>query len=284
MATSPFQSTLFWRLQSSTGRKSGLHSYGKEPIPIDALLEAGIKYQPEKYGKEPIPINALLEAGIKYQLDKYGKEPIPVDACLEADIKYQLDKYGKEPIPINALLEADIKYQLDKCFELVGFVDSSTIPRYHLVGDPSLVLAVLEEGSQKGLSALVRAMERGNKAAVARIVQRANSAVKLVLLTPNLGTLTIPDSMIMSTLPLAEDIRTFTFPPLTKNLPTAQQASAADELVRSLDLTQSSSGREMLQPETTFNPHLQHWYYQLGVKALNPNADMGVNCQGPESE
>eukprot|EP00798_Chlamydomonas_sp_ICE-L_P031035 gene31035-7127_t len=30
----------------------------------------------------------------------------------------------------------------------------------------------------------------------------------------------------------------------------------------------------MLQPETTFNPHLQHWYYQLGVKALNPNGKL----------
>ncbi len=52
------------------------------------------------------------------------------------------------------------------------------------------------------------------------------------------------------------------------------QMLAAVAFVREMDLTRGPLGGEALRPEQTPNPALQRFYYLLGLRALDPKAEV----------
>mmetsp|Transcript_37217 Transcript_37217/g.82780 ORF Transcript_37217/g.82780 Transcript_37217/m.82780 type:complete len:744 (-) Transcript_37217:388-2619(-) len=177
-------------------------------------------------------------------------------------------RYGKQYVPVDSVTRNDLEYKPGKMMQLVGCMERQAIQRHYLLGDPQLVLPEQDEASQVALSALVKAMESQQQAAVVRFARTPAAKVSMCLLVPELGTATIPDHFIMTALPFAEDIRAYTFPPLVTpdTEPNDEQNNAAGQLVAAMSLLQN--GRELLAPEETANPTLQRFYYTLGKVAL----------------
>lgn len=68
-------------------------------------------------------------------------------------------KYGKSLIPFPKYDEKLMKYSATKCMQLIGFTDSASVPRHHLLSSIECVCAEpAEANAAVALSSLIHAL------------------------------------------------------------------------------------------------------------------------------
>lgn len=188
--------------------------------------------------------------------------------------------YGPQVVPISSAEWEAVKFKTEKSVKLLGFTDSSNIMRHYYMKD--VYLFIPEPGNMKAIlavSSLARAMKEMNTAAILRCVWRQGKTNAIIgVLTPNISSAeNLPDSFYLNVLPFVEDVREFQFQSFN-NLPASRQPNelqqeASDNLVKMLDLAQPGQV-ELLKPDSTPNPALQHFYQALDLKSKYPDAEL----------
>eukprot|EP00455_Lapot_gusevi_P048048 TRINITY_DN6592_c0_g2_i3.p1 TRINITY_DN6592_c0_g2~~TRINITY_DN6592_c0_g2_i3.p1 ORF type:complete len:729 (-),score=150.15 TRINITY_DN6592_c0_g2_i3:21-2207(-) len=213
--------------------------------------------------------------------NKHGDvdDPGAITEVLEDD-RIRAYDYGKEKIPLAEYDLLEIKKSNETCCKVLGFVKASEIPRHFCMGGTEIIVA--EPGNNQAaiaLSSLVHACFEKDRVAVVRYCKRSNWPTYIGYLTPMIKT--SMEGFYWNQLPFAEDIRDFqfgSFNAIPSFVPSPAQVTAAENLIRSLDLTNVPSPddetetTEILKPKYTFNPILQRFYQCVERRALDPSA------------
>eukprot|EP00026_Physarum_polycephalum_P002636 Phypoly_transcript_02644.p1 GENE.Phypoly_transcript_02644~~Phypoly_transcript_02644.p1 ORF type:complete len:733 (-),score=115.46 Phypoly_transcript_02644:534-2660(-) len=193
-------------------------------------------------------------------------------------------KYGKSYIPFSKYDEKLMRYSASKCMQLIGFTDSHSVPRHHLLGSVECVCAEPGEmNASIALSALIHALAETDSVAIVRYVAKNSGNVKLAVLSPCIKA--SYECLYLAALPFSEDLRQYQFAPLdAKNIkkkfkPDEEQLKAAQDLIHSLDLTTAaldSEGQSIpaLKARYTYNPVLQRFNQSVQHRAMKPNTPL----------
>ncbi|KAK7458656.1 hypothetical protein BaRGS_00039108, partial [Batillaria attramentaria] len=193
--------------------------------------------------------------------------------------------YGSDRVPMSAEDKESMRFHSEKCLKVLGFTKAEFVKRHHYLGDSCLSITAEkgDEAAAVALSALINALYETNCVAIARRVYQARSAPRIGCLIPHIKA--GYECLYWMELPFSEDLRTFTFGSLPlkedtttnkKYAPTADQLSAVDKLITSMDLStaledEDGEKTEAVKPKLTFNPYFQRVYQCLQHRALNPD-------------
>ncbi|XP_074000965.1 X-ray repair cross-complementing protein 5 [Numenius arquata] len=207
--------------------------------------------------------------------------------CLNDDDETEVQKddtiqgfrYGSDIVPFSKEDEEQMKYKTEaKCFSVLGFTRSSQIQRHYYMGNQVLKVfaAKDDENAAVAFSALVHALDELKVVAIVRYAydRRCNPQIGVALPC-------IKDAyecLIYVQLPYMEDLRLYIFSSLKNNkkcIPTADQLSAVDSLIDSMNLVceddDGETFEDLFKPSKIPNPHFQRLYQCLQHKAFHPN-------------
>jgi ATP-dependent DNA helicase 2 subunit 2 len=197
-------------------------------------------------------------------------------------------EYGRTAVHISSADENITKLETHQNYEIMGFVPADNVERYMLIENSTLLVAQkANDKAALALSSLIHALFELGSVAVARVVKKDMSTPEVTLLSP----LVEPEfeALVENTLPFAEDIRTYRFPPLDKvltvsgkaitshrNLPNDDLLNAMSDYVDSMNLV-SGSGEEGEEVEEmpmddTFSPVLHTIKAAIKYRAVHPDA------------
>ncbi|XP_064307371.1 X-ray repair cross-complementing protein 5 isoform X1 [Phalacrocorax carbo] len=207
--------------------------------------------------------------------------------CLNDDEETEIQKddtiqgfrYGSDIVPFSKEDEEQMKYKTEaKCFSVLGFSRSCQIQRHYYMGNHVLKVfaAKGDENAAVAFSALVNAMDELKVVAIVRYAYDRRCHPQIGAAFPY-----IKDSyecLIYVQLPYMEDLRQYIFSSLKNNkkyIPTADQLSAVDSLIDSMNLVYEDDDGEtfedLFKPSKMPNPHFQRLYQCLQHKAFHPN-------------
>ncbi|NWY76395.1 XRCC5 protein, partial [Erithacus rubecula] len=205
--------------------------------------------------------------------------------CLNDDDETEVQKddtiqgfrYGSDIVPFSKEDEEQMKYKTEgKCFSVLGFTRSSQIQRHYYMGTQALKVfaAKDDENAAVAFSALVRALDELKVVAVVRYAydRRCNPQVGVAF--PYIKD--AYECLIYVQLPYMEDLRQYVFSSLKnskKCIPTADQLSAVDSLIDSMNLVceDGETFEDLFKPSKIPNPHFQRLYQCLQHKAFHPD-------------
>ncbi|XP_005049501.1 PREDICTED: X-ray repair cross-complementing protein 5 [Ficedula albicollis] len=205
--------------------------------------------------------------------------------CLNDDDETEVQKddtiqgfrYGSDIVPFSKEDEEQMKYKTEgKCFSVLGFTRSSQIQRHYYMGTQALKVfaAKDDENAAVAFSALVRALDELKVVAVVRYAydRRCNPQVGVAF--PYIKD--AYECLIYVQLPYMEDLRQYVFSSLKnskKCIPTADQLSAVDSLIDSMNLVHEDGEtfEDLFKPSKIPNPHFQRLYQCLQHKAFHPD-------------
>ncbi|KAF4796948.1 X-ray repair cross-complementing protein 5 [Turdus rufiventris] len=205
--------------------------------------------------------------------------------CLNDDDETEVQKddtiqgfrYGSDIVPFSKEDEEQMKYKTEgKCFSVLGFARSSQIQRHYYMGSQALKVfaAKDDENAAVAFSALVRALDELRVVAVVRYAydRRCNPQVGVAF--PYIKD--AYECLIYVQLPYMEDLRQYVFSSLKnskKYVPTADQLSAVDSLIDSMNLVHEDGEtfEDLFKPSKIPNPHFQRLYQCLQHKAFHPD-------------
>eukprot|EP00877_Chromochloris_zofingiensis_P011925 jgi/Chrzof1/6987/Cz02g06190.t1 len=256
----------------------------KGPLTIGKHMEIQVRVF-KKTVQEKLPSlkifsdrSSLPEASHVVERSTEYRAPSDPDREVPPEERVKAYRYGKQNVPIAREDAELLEYNPEKGFQLLGFVEATAIPRYYYMKDSFIVLPEMDARAEAAMSALARALHNQKKVAIVRAVLRARSNPFIGVLTPHLATAPDrPDTLILNTLPFAEDMRGYFFKSFSKDqskpelIPSVDQVHAAQRLVADLDMT---NPRERLVPDATPNPVLQRFYSFLGQRALDPTYEV----------
>ncbi|KAG2497834.1 hypothetical protein HYH03_004104 [Edaphochlamys debaryana] len=231
--------------------------------------------------------------------------------------------YGSQVVPLSADEYASYKQEYDKdTMRLLGFVRHDAIKRHWLYTEPYLMFGETVS-AEVALAALARAMTEEKQVAVVSFTMvygRAECKPRLGLLSPHIsGSPDLPECLLLSQLPFADDFRPYTFPTLRseqeardvavqlrqaqgdtqgstqdgggrglryeKLQPTQEEQACASALVASLDLGPLAEAAcvrsEALGPEAAPNPYLQRTYAWATHVPIDPAARLPDPADDP---
>ncbi|KAM4668504.1 X-ray repair cross-complementing protein 5 isoform 4-T5 [Amazona ochrocephala] len=235
--------------------------------------------------------------------------------CLNDDDETEVQKddtiqgfrYGSDIVPFSKEDEEQMKYKTEaKCFSVLGFSRSSQIQRHCYMGNHVLKVfaAKDDENAAVAFSALVHALDELKVVAVVRYAydRRSNPQIGAAFpyikdsyeISKSAGTKGRSSQhlkllfklicrvwktcLIYVQLPYMEDLRQYIFSSLKNNkkcIPTADQLSAVDSLIDSMNLVYEADDGEtfedLFKPSKIPNPHFQRLYQCLQHKAFHPN-------------
>ncbi|XP_008937038.1 PREDICTED: X-ray repair cross-complementing protein 5 [Merops nubicus] len=207
--------------------------------------------------------------------------------CLNDDDETEVQKddtiqgfrYGSDIIPFSKEDEEQMKYKTEaKCFSVLGFTRSSQIQRHYYMGNQVLKVfaAKDDENAAVAFSALIHALHELKVVAIVRYAydRRCNPQVGVAF--PHIKD--AYECLIYVQLPFTEDLRQYLFSSLKNNkkcIPTADQLSAVDSLIDSMNLVYEDDNGEtfedLFKPSKIPNPQFQRLYQCLQHKAFHPN-------------
>jgi hypothetical protein len=76
---------------------------------------------------------------------------------------------------------------VERQFKLLGFADSSSVPRHHFLGGVDVVLPTKGKKNERAFTSLVVEMIETKKVLTAKIIERKNADPKLVVLYPHIS-------------------------------------------------------------------------------------------------
>eukprot|EP00009_Paramoeba_aestuarina_P015167 CAMPEP_0201540286 /NCGR_PEP_ID=MMETSP0161_2-20130828/70863_1 /ASSEMBLY_ACC=CAM_ASM_000251 /TAXON_ID=180227 /ORGANISM="Neoparamoeba aestuarina, Strain SoJaBio B1-5/56/2" /LENGTH=499 /DNA_ID=CAMNT_0047947745 /DNA_START=1746 /DNA_END=3245 /DNA_ORIENTATION=- len=203
-------------------------------------------------------------------------------------------RYGRTYVPFTPADEQMMKYEPDTCMKLIGFTKTGNVPRSDYMSSPNLIVPNGTEGLQKAYSSLVQALYETDRVGIVRLASRKKCHLGVII--PYIKPVEDEDrggslyAFLYFHLPFSDDIRDYYFPNLdmekTKPAyrPSDSQLESMEEYIRNSSLmrTKKDLGEdadpfdedeliETLNPKTTYNPVLHHFYVNLGFRALNPD-------------
>ncbi|KAM6132003.1 X-ray repair cross-complementing protein 5 isoform 2-T2 [Phoenicopterus ruber ruber] len=205
--------------------------------------------------------------------------------CLNDDDETEVQKddtiqgfrYGSDIVPFSKEDEEQMRYKTEaKCFSVLGFSRSSQIQRHYYMGNHVLKVfaAKDDENAAVAFSALVHALDELKVVAIVRYAydRRCNPQVGVAF--PYIKD--AYECLIYAQLPYMEDLRQYIFSSLKNNkkcIPTADQLSAVDSLIDSMNLVyeDGETCEDLFKPSKIPNPHFQRLYQCLQHKAFHPN-------------
>ncbi|NWH20328.1 XRCC5 protein, partial [Grus americana] len=188
-------------------------------------------------------------------------------------------RYGSDIVPFSKEDEEQMKYKTEaKCFSVLGFSRSSQIQRHYYMGNQVLKVfaAKDDENAAVAFSALVHALDELKVVAIVRYAYDRRSNPQIGVAFPYIKD--AYECLIYVQLPYMEDLRQYIFASLRNNkkcIPTADQLSAVDSLIDSMNLVYEDDDGEtfedLFKPSKIPNPHFQRLYQCLQHKAFHPN-------------
>ncbi|XP_008053748.2 X-ray repair cross-complementing protein 5 [Carlito syrichta] len=187
-------------------------------------------------------------------------------------------RYGSDIIPFSKVDEEQMKYKSEgKCFSVLGFCDTSQVPRKFFMGNQALKVFAArdDEAAAVAFSSLVHALEELDMVAIIRYAydRRANPQVGVAF--PYIKD--AYESLVYVQLPFMEDMRQYMFSSLKNNkkyTPTEAQLSAIDALIDSMSLVKKDEKKgtiEDLFPTSKIpNPQFQRLFQCLLHRGLHP--------------
>lgn len=165
-------------------------------------------------------------------------------------------EYGRTAVPMEREDEKVTKLETFASFDIVGFVAASEYEHWMSMTETSqTVPSKINQKSAMAFSSLVHALHERDSYAIARLVAKDGRNVQMLLLAPFFDPENNYECLIDVELPFAEDMRSYTFPPLDKivtvsgkhivqhrSLPTDALLHAMGDYIDSVDL--SSYGRD----------------------------------------
>ncbi|NWX46881.1 XRCC5 protein, partial [Steatornis caripensis] len=207
--------------------------------------------------------------------------------CLNDDDETEVQKddtiqgfrYGSDIVPFSKEDEEQMKYKTEaKCFSVLGFSKSSQIRRHYYMGNHVLKVfaAKDDENAAVAFSALVNALDELKVVAIVRYAYDRRCNPQIGVAFPCIKD--AYECLIYVQLPYVEDLRQYIFSSLKNNkkcIPTADQLSAVDSLIDSMNLVYEDDDgetfKDLLKPSKIPNPHFQRFYQCLQHKAFHPN-------------
>ncbi|NXH69487.1 XRCC5 protein, partial [Hydrobates tethys] len=207
--------------------------------------------------------------------------------CLNDDDETEVQKddtiqgfrYGSDIVPFSKEDEEQMKYKTEaKCFSVLGFSRASQIQRHYYMGNQ--VLKVFagkdDENAAVAFSALVHALDELKVVAIVRYAYDRRCNPQIGVAFPYIKD--AYECLIYVQLPYMEDLRQYIFSSLKNNkkcIPTADQLSAIDSLIDSMNLVyeddHGETSEDLFKPSKIPNPHFQRLYQCLQHKAFHPN-------------
>ncbi|NWY55072.1 XRCC5 protein, partial [Chionis minor] len=207
--------------------------------------------------------------------------------CLNDDDETEVQKedtiqgfrYGSDIVPFSKEDEEQMKYKTEaKCFSVLGFSRSSQIQRHYYMGNQVLKVfaAKDDENAAVAFSALVHALDELKVVAIVRYAYDRRCNPQIGVAFPYIKD--TYECLIYVQLPYIEDLRQYIFSSLKNNkkcIPTADQLSAVDSLIDSMNLVceddDGETFEDLFKPTKIPNPHFQRLYQCLQHKAFHPN-------------
>ncbi|KAM9284355.1 X-ray repair cross-complementing protein 5 isoform 1-T1 [Cariama cristata] len=205
--------------------------------------------------------------------------------CLNDDDETEVQKddtiqgfrYGSDIVPFSKEDEEQMKYKTEaKCFSVLGFSRSSQIQRHYYMGNQVLKVfaAKGDENAAVAFSALVHALDELKVVAIVRYAYDRRCNPQIGVAFPYIKD--AYECLIYVQLPYMEDLRQYIFSSLKNNkkwIPTADQLSAVDSLIDSMNLVcdDGETSEDLFKPSKIPNPHFQRLYQCLQHKAFHPN-------------
>ncbi|KFO94722.1 X-ray repair cross-complementing protein 5, partial [Buceros rhinoceros silvestris] len=207
--------------------------------------------------------------------------------CLNDDDETEVQKddtiqgfrYGSDIVPFSKEDEEHMKYKTEsKCFSVLGFTRSSQIQGHYYMGNQVLKVfaAKDDENAAVAFSALVNALDELKVVAIVRYAYDRRSNPQVGVAFPYIKD--AYECLIYVQLPYMEDLRQYVFSSLKNNkkcIPTADQLSAVDSLIDSMNLVSEDDDGEtfedLFKPSKIPNPYFQRLYQCLQHKAFHPN-------------
>jgi ATP-dependent DNA helicase 2 subunit 2 len=181
-------------------------------------------------------------------------------------------QYGINIVPFDKPVEEASKIHEEKNFTLLGFVNSSEIPRHCFLGEVDIVVPQQEPSgkgeshdilfSRKLFSAIIYSTISQRKYALARYVPRnSKSGVnpRMVVLIPYRSS--EREMFYLIELPTIEGVREYPFNSLKQS--TKEQKGLVSELVDKMMLTNAETGHEEVKIDSLFNPRIQYFYQTI---------------------
>ncbi|KFZ51095.1 X-ray repair cross-complementing protein 5, partial [Antrostomus carolinensis] len=188
-------------------------------------------------------------------------------------------RYGSDIVPFSKEDEEQMKYKTEaKCFSVLGFSRSSQIQRHYYMGNQVLKVfaAKDDENAAVAFSALVHALDELKMVAIVRYAYDRRCNPQIGVAFPYIKD--AYECLIYVQLPYMEDLRQYIFSSLKNNkkcIPTADQLSAVDSLIDSMNLVYEDDDGEtfedLFKPSKIPNPLFQRLYQCLQHKAFHPN-------------
>ncbi|KGL95186.1 X-ray repair cross-complementing protein 5, partial [Charadrius vociferus] len=207
--------------------------------------------------------------------------------CLNDDDETEVQKddtiqgfrYGSDIVPFSKEDEEQMKYKTEaKCFSVLGFSRSFQIQRHYYMGNQVLKVfaAKDDENAAVAFSALVHALDELKVVAIVRYAYDRRCNPQIGVAFPYIKD--TYECLIYVQLPYVEDLRQYIFSSLKNNkkcIPTADQLSAVDSLIDSMNLVceddDGETFEDLFKPSKIPNPHFQRLYQCLQHKAFHPN-------------
>lgn len=208
---------------------------------------------------------------------------------LERDSLARGYEYGRTAVPMEREDEHVTKLETFESFDIVGFVAASEYEHWMSMSEASqTVPSKINPKSAMAFSSLIHALHERDSYAVARLVAKNGRNPIMVLMAPFFDAENNYECLIDVELPFAEDMRSFTFPPLDKmvtaggkhitqhrNLPNQALKSAMSDYVDAMDLStygkdDEGNSAEYAAISDTYNPRKNYMEQAIKFRAINP--------------
>ncbi|KAK0748664.1 SPOC like C-terminal domain-containing protein [Apiosordaria backusii] len=203
-------------------------------------------------------------------------------------------QYGRTVVPFGESDMSITKYNTKKSFTIIGFIPYDSYDPFINMGETGLIVSQkMNEEAELGLSALIHALHELGSYAVARYVQKDDAQVQILLLKPNPGLEDDFECLYDVSLPFAEDVRSYQFPPLDKVLtvsrnvlkehrllPDDELKDAMSDFVDAMDLSNyevDEDGKpvDYAPVDEVYNPIIHRMNQAIRARAIDPDAPIG---------
>ncbi|KAI9658894.1 MAG: ATP-dependent DNA helicase II subunit 2 [Bathelium mastoideum] len=195
--------------------------------------------------------------------------------------------YGRKAVPISESEENVTAFETTSGLDIIGFIPAENHHRFTDMSRTSVIIPQrTDEKAYMALSSLIHALWETDSFAIARLVAKDNRPPVTLLLAPSIE----PDfeCLIDFELPFAEDVRSYTFPPLDRivtvsgkvltqhrKLPSETLVKAMDAYVDQMELStlahdDAGNPAEYLPMEEAYSPVLHRLQQAIRWRAVRP--------------
>ncbi|KXT14730.1 hypothetical protein AC579_6398 [Pseudocercospora musae] len=197
-------------------------------------------------------------------------------------------EYGRTAVHISESDRNVTTFETHPGLEILGFVDRNQYHRYLDMSRSQMIVAKrTDEKASMALSSLIHALYELESFAIARMVPKANSQPKLIVLSPSIES--DLECLYDTELPFNEDVRNYKFPPLDRvltvsgkqlkvhrNLPEEDLLDAMSDYVDKMDLSRANTEdadepSEYASMDDTYNPVIHKLTQAIKHRAVHPD-------------